>query len=155
MNSTSHQRSEDSVREKLARVLEATGFPHNISRVYAALTMAPGVGLPTSSIMKELGISKASVSNAMQFLTGVELVQRYRVPGSREAHYRVLKGVWGDILAKKIAATKQLTAIIREARSSVSSPEALERLGEMEDVYAFFDKEYETVIERWNERMGR
>lgn len=155
MNTGHHQGRQDPIREKLARVLEATGFPHNISRIYASLTMAPGEGLATSSIMEELGISKASVSNAMQFLIGVELVQRYRVPGSREAHYRVLKGVWGDIIAKKISATKQLTAIIREAKSSASSPEALERLSEMEDVYAFFDKEYETVIERWNERMGR
>ncbi len=155
MGTDDRDKREAVMRDKLAQVLESVGFSHAISRVYAALMMAPGEGLATGELMAQLGISKASVSNAMQFLVGVELVERYRVQGSREAHYRVLKGVWGDILAKKIAATKQLTAIIREARMGTDSPEALERLAEMEDVYAFFDKEYATVIDRWNERMGR
>lgn len=142
-------------RERIANVLEGVGFSHAISRVYAALIMAPGEGLSTGQLVAELGISKAGVSNSMQFLVGVVLVERYRVPGSREAHYRVLKGVWGDVLARKFAAMKQMTAIIREAKAATDSPEALERLDEMEDVYSFFEEEYEAVVDRWNERIGR
>ncbi|MBN2405606.1 MAG: hypothetical protein JXE06_08495 [Coriobacteriia bacterium] len=143
------------LREKLARMLEQVGFPHSISRVYAALTMAPGEGLSTSELMEELSISKASVSNAMQFLVGTALVEKYRVPGSRETHYRMLKGVWGDILAKKFAAMSYITSVVREAKEGADSPLALERLNEMDDVYTFFQKEFESVMERWNERMGR
>jgi len=143
------------LREKLARMLELVGFPHAISRVYAALTMAPGEGLSTSELMDELHISKAAITNAMQFLVGTELVERYRVPRSREAHYRILKGKWGDIMVKKFTATSYITSVVREAKGGTDSPLALERLNEMEDVYSFFEDEFKAVMDRWDERMGR
>ena len=138
--------------DQLARVLEQVGFPHSTARVYAALTMAEGEGLSTSELIEELHISKASVSTAMQFLVGTNLAQRYRVRGSREAYYRIVKGVWGDILAKKFAATAHIRRSVEEAMDVVDSPAARERLEEMRSVYAFFEQEFENVMERYNER---
>lgn len=140
------------VVDRLSAMLEAVGFPHNIARVYAALTLAEGEGLSTSEIMAELGISKASVSNAMQFLMSADLVERYRVRGSREAHYRILKGRWGDILARKFAATSYVRKVTEEALASTNSDKARERLEEMRDVYAFFETEFADVMQRFNER---
>lgn len=141
--------------DRLSGVLEAVGFPHNIARVYSALTLAEGEGLSTTEIMSSLGISKASVSNAMQFLVGVDLVERYRVRGSREAHYRIVKGRWGDILARKFTATGQVRRMTDEALALMNSAAARERLEEMRDVYAFFEREFEDVMQRYNERNGR
>ena len=147
------ERSERSaVLDRLSGMLEAVGFPHNLARVYAALTLAEGEGLSTSEVMEDLGISKASVSNAMQFLVGTELVERYRVRGSREAHYRLLKGKWGDILARKFAATGYVRRVAEEALESTTNEQARERLTEMRDVYAFFEREFENVMQRFNER---
>jgi DNA-binding transcriptional regulator GbsR (MarR family) len=138
--------------DRLAGMLETVGFPHNIARVYAALTLAEGEGLSTSEIMAELGISKASVSNAMQFLLGTDLAERYRVRGSREAHYRILKGRWGDILARKFAATGYVRNVAEEALRETTSAKARERLEEIRDVYAFFEDEFRDVMQRFNER---
>lgn len=155
MTAADRERHRVELREKLARMLETVGFPHAISRVYATLTMAPGEGMSTSELMDELNVSKATISNTMQFLGGVELVERYRVPGSREAHYRVLKGKWGDIMVRKLAATSYITSVVREAKKVTDSPLALERLDEMEAVYSFFEDEFKAVMDRWDERMGR
>lgn len=155
VSSDDREQRRAALREKLARMLETVGFPHAISRIYAALTMAPGEGLSTSELMAQLEISKASVSNAMQFLVGTDLVQKYRVPGSRETHYRMLKGVWGDILVKKFTAMSYITSVVREAKEGTDSPLALERLDEMEGVYSFFEEEFKAVMDRWDERMGR
>ena len=138
--------------ERLTRMLEEVGFPHTVARVYTALTLAEGMGLSTGELVDELEVSKASVSNATQFLVGTELVERYRVPGSREAHYRILKGVWGTILAKKFAAVGFIRKTVEEAMSLDPSEEAQERLEEMHSVYVFFEKEFEEVQRRWNER---
>ena len=142
----------DEVLERLSGMLEAVGFPHVIARVYAALTLAEGEGLSTSGLIDRLGVSKASISNAMQFLTGTQLVERYRVPGTREGYYRILKGRWGDVLSRKIAATGHIRRIAEEILGSTTSPRARERLEEMHDVYAFFEEEFEGVIKRFNER---
>lgn len=140
------------MNERLTRMLEEVGFPHTVARLYTALTLAEGEGLSTGELVDELDVSKASVSNATQFLVGTELVERYRVRGSREAHYRILKGVWGTILAKKFAAVGYIRQTVEEAMSLDPGEEAQERLEEMHDVYAFFEKEFEEVQNRWNER---
>lgn len=140
------------MRERLTRMLEEVGFPHTIARVYTALMLAEGEGLSTSELVDDLGVSKASVSNATQFLVGTELVERYRVRGSREAHNRIVKGVWGPILTKKFAAVGSIRRTAEEAMSLDPGEKAQERLEEMHDVYSFFEKEFATVIDRWNER---
>ncbi len=140
------------MHERLTRMLEEVGFPHTVAQVYAALVLAEGEGLPTSELIEELEVSKASVSNATQFLVGTELVERYRVRGSREAHYRILKNVWGTILAKKFAAVGYIRHTVEEALALDPSNRARERLEEMHDVYSFFEKEFEEVQKRWNER---
>ena len=142
------------MHERLTRMLEEVGFPHTVARVYTALTLAEGEGLSTSQLVEELGVSKASVSNATQFLVGTELVERYRVRGSREAHNRIIKGVWGTILAKKFAAIGYIRRTSEEALALDPGDRARERLEEMHDVYSFFEKEFETVMDRWNERMN-
>jgi DNA-binding transcriptional regulator GbsR (MarR family) len=139
--------------ERLTRMLEEVGFPHTVARIYTALTLAEGEGLSTSDLVEELEVSKASVSNATQFLIGTDLVERYRVRGSREAHYRIVKGVWGTILARKFAAIGYIRLTVDEALSLDPSDEARERLEEMHDVYSFFEKEFEAVQNRWNERI--
>ena len=140
------------MHERLTRMLEEVGFPHTVARVYAALTLAEGEGLSTSELVEQIGVSKASVSNATQFLVGTDLVERYRVRGSREAHNRVIKGVWGPILAKKFAAIGYIRRTAEEALALDPSDRARERLEEMHDAYSFFEKEFATVMDRWNER---
>ena len=142
------------MHERLTRMLEEVGFPHTVARIYAALTLAEGEGLSTSDLVEELEVSKASVSNATQFLVGIDLVERYRVRGSREAHYRIVKGVWGTILARKFAAIGYIRLTVDEALALDPTDEARERLEEMHDVYSFFEKEFEAVQDRWNERMN-
>ena len=135
-------------------MLEEVGFPHTIARIYTALTLAEGEGLSTGELIEELEVSKASVSNAMQFLVGIELVERYRVHGSRQANYRILKDVWGTILAKKFAAIGYIRRSVEDAMALEPSDKARERLEEMHDVYSFFEDEFEQVMSRWNERKN-
>jgi DNA-binding transcriptional regulator GbsR (MarR family) len=140
------------MQERLTRMLEEVGFPHTIARIYTALTLAEGEGLSTSDLLDELDISKASVSNATQFLVGTELAERYRVRGSRQVHYRILKDVWGTILAKKFAAVGYIRRTVEEAIALGPGDKARARLQEMHDVYSFFETEFEEVMSRWNER---
>jgi DNA-binding transcriptional regulator GbsR (MarR family) len=140
------------MHERLTRMLEEVGFPHTIARVYTALTLAHGEGLSAGDLAQELEISKASVSNATQFLAGTDLVERYRVRGSRKAHYRILKDVWGTILAKKFAAIGYIRRTVEEAITLEPGDKARARLEEMHDVYSFFETEFEEIMSRWNER---
>lgn len=152
MSNEAEHTEHNATLDKLSSVLETAGFPHAIARVYAALTLAEGEGLSTTELVERLDISRASISNAMQFLIGTNLVERYRVRGTREAHYRMLKGRWGDILARKFAGTSYVVTALEEALAASPSDKARERLEEMHGVYSFFEREFEHVMQRYNER---
>jgi DNA-binding transcriptional regulator GbsR (MarR family) len=138
--------------DRLALTLEGSGFPKAMAKVYAALMMAEGEGLSTSELMEEVHTSKASITSAMQFLTNVDLVERYSVRGSREAHYRVLKGRWGPIMERKLGGIASIRQTTEEALQIAGTKAARERLEEMRDVYAFYEREIAGIVKRWNER---
>lgn len=141
--------------ERLARSLEGVGFTRVMSHVYAALMMAKGEGLSTTELVETLGLSRASISNATQFLVSASLIEKYHVRGSRETHYRMVKGTWGDLLTRKLGLMKQMPIIAKEAMDVTDSPLARERLQEMYEVYSFFEQEFEKIMVSWNERTGR
>ena len=138
--------------DRLALTLEGAGFPKTMARVYAALMLAEGEGLSTSELMDAVHTSKASITNAMHFLTNIDLVERYSVRGSREAHYRVLKGRWGPIMQRKLGGIAYVRQTAEEALALADSRAAKERLEEMRDVYAFYEREIAGIVQRWNER---
>ncbi len=141
--------------ERMTTMMETLGFPHLTARIYSALMLAEGEGLSTSQIIDELGISKASVSTSTQLLLAMGLAEKYRVRGSRETHFRLLKGVWGPILAKKFEAMTLITHTAREALEMAETQKAKERLQEMYDIYSFFEEEYQMVMTHWRERGMR
>ncbi len=152
---TKRKKEDEKMLDDLARVLEAAGFPHGIAKVYAALTLVEGEGASTNELIESLGISKASITTAMQFLIGTNLVERYRMRGSRQAHYRIVKGSWTDILNRKFAATSYIREVTEQALEMVKSEEAKERIREMHEIYAFFEKELAEMMKRWNRRKSR
>jgi DNA-binding transcriptional regulator GbsR (MarR family) len=150
--SPDQQPSDSALLNRLVATLEASGFPHALARVYAALMLAEGEGLSTSELMDTLDISKGSITNAMQLLRSMDLAERYRVSGSRQAHYRILKGRWGPILARKFAGIAMVRKTAEEALTAAPSDAARERLREMHDVYSFFESELSDVMTRWDAR---
>lgn len=102
--------------------------------------------------MTRLDISKGSITNAMQLLLSLDLAERYRVRGSREAHYRILKDRWGPLMARKFAGISMVRRTAEEALAAATTEPARERLQEMYDVYAFYEKELDGIMARWNAR---
>jgi DNA-binding transcriptional regulator GbsR (MarR family) len=146
-----HGQSEDAETRR-GRALEGVGFTHAMARIYAAVTLAPGEGLSSSELASVVGMSKATVSTSTQLLVGTGLLERYRVPGSRETHYRILKEAWGPLLAKKFTLMTAITRTVDEALRYTDSTPARERLGQMRDAYAFFEQEFATILQHWDER---
>src|SRR5262249_16563155 len=75
--------------ERFASVLVAAGFPAMPARVFAALHVTDSGRLTAAELADMLRISPAAVSGAVRYLSGLGLVHRERVPGSRRGHYPV------------------------------------------------------------------
>ncbi|MBD2764312.1 helix-turn-helix domain-containing protein [Kocuria sp. cx-455] len=79
---------------ELASTLTATGMPRMASRVFASLATSTTDTMTAADLVRGLGVSPASVSKAIGYLEGIELVERHVEPGSRKERYGVGDDVW-------------------------------------------------------------
>lgn len=80
--------------EELADVLAATGMPRMACRVFASLVTAKTDTTTAAALAAQLDVSPASISKAIAYLEGIELVERRTESGSRREHYRVGDDTW-------------------------------------------------------------
>src|SRR6516162_5901133 len=75
--------------ERFASVLVAAGIPVMSARILAALHVTDSGRLSAAELGGMLQISPAAVSGAVRYLSGIGLVHKERVPGSRRDYYRM------------------------------------------------------------------
>jgi len=80
--------------EELASVLTATGMSRMASRIFASLITSETGAVTAADLVRDLDVSPASVSKAIGYLEGLELVERHPQPGSRRERYRVGSDLW-------------------------------------------------------------
>ncbi|MFB7251985.1 MarR family transcriptional regulator [Microbacterium sp. NPDC056234] len=79
---------------ELASALAATGMPRMPARIFASLVTTTADSMAAADLVRALGVSPASVSKAIGYLEGMELVERDHDPGSRRERYRVGSDIW-------------------------------------------------------------
>ncbi|WAE76834.1 helix-turn-helix domain-containing protein (plasmid) [Streptomonospora nanhaiensis] len=84
-----HGRDPAAVRaftEHFAELVERTGVPRTAARVLVSLLAADPGSLTAAELVERLGVSPASVSKAVGYLEGLEVVRRERTTGRRERY---------------------------------------------------------------------
>ena len=139
--------------ERLASVLVAAGFPGMSARVLAALHVTDSGRLSAAELAAMLQISPAAVSGAVRYLSGIGLVHKERVPGSRRDYYRMPPNVWGEVVRMQGLVLVRWAKLLAEGVDVVGpgTPAG----GRMAEYAAFFDfitNEYPGLLERWEAR---
>ncbi|KES07507.1 MarR family transcriptional regulator [Streptomyces toyocaensis] len=107
-----HGRDAEAVREyeeTLTTAFIASGTPRMMARVMACLTLTDSGSLTASELAQRLQVSPASISKAITFLEGQDLVRRYREEGRRERY-----GFDEDIWYQSMMASAESTARVAE-----------------------------------------
>src|SRR5215475_2722211 len=114
--SHAHGRDADAVREyeeTFTTVLMQSGLPKMISRVLVCLYTTDAGSLTASELVQRLQVSPASVSKAITYLEGQNLIRRERDERRRE-RYVVDKDVWYQAMIASAQATAQLVETARQ-----------------------------------------
>ncbi len=113
-----HGRDPEAVRayeETLTTVFMQSGTPQMMARVMAALTISDTGSLTASELVQRLQVSPASVSKAIAFLEGQDLVRRERDERRRERYV-----VDSEVMYQAMMASARSTALVAEtARQGV------------------------------------
>jgi predicted transcriptional regulator len=141
--------------ERFASVLVAAGIPAMSARILAALHVTDSGRLSAAELAAMLQISPAAVSGAVRYLSGIGLVHKERVPGSRRDYYRMPPNVWQEVVRI------QSQVIVRWAKMLAEGVDVLglgtpagERMAEYAAFFDFVTAEYSGLLDSWEARTA-
>jgi DNA-binding transcriptional regulator GbsR (MarR family) len=141
--------------ERFASVLVAAGFPAMPARVFAALHVTDSGRLTAAELADMLRISPAAVSGAVRYLSGLGLVHRERVPGSRRDYYRMPPDVWHEVMRLQTQVLVRWANLLNEGIDIVGADTpAGARLSTQASFIEFLNKEMPAVLARWDVLEG-
>jgi DNA-binding transcriptional regulator GbsR (MarR family) len=139
--------------EEVGLLFELTGLPRMAGRILGWLLICNPPHQSTGELVEVLQASKGSISTMTRLLIQAGMVERMGMPGKRRDYFRITLGTWSVLIKQRqaqIAAIRQLAERGLELRSGEDT-DRLQRLQEMRDFHAFFERELPVLIERWEQ----
>ncbi len=111
----------------------------------------------TGDLTQALLASKGSISTMTRLLIKVGLIERISLPGQRRDYFRIKAGAWHQMLKDSM---NQITVFRQIAESGLGLIEDKAHfnrqwLEEMRDMYAFFEREFPVLLDRWEQECQK
>jgi DNA-binding transcriptional regulator GbsR (MarR family) len=139
--------------EKAGIVIEHLGLPRMAGRVLGWLLICDPPHQSPGELVAALEASKASMSTTLRLLTQIGLVERAVLPGKRRDYFRIREDTWSRATEERLGLVTAMRELAEEglALRLDADERSTERLREMRDFYAFYERELPAVIERWRQ----
>jgi predicted transcriptional regulator len=152
---TKPTKAEQAYIEEFGLYWEQMGLPRMTGRILAWLLICDPPQQTMNDLTEALQASKSSISTGTRMLIQFGFIERVSLPGERRDYYQILPHMWSRVLGEK---QNQFTLFMQLAERGLALLDKTdgprrERLEEMYDLYAFMDREYPALLERW--RAGR
>ena len=148
------KRDDEEVRvfvENFAGLLSELGMPRMAARVLIAVTAAEAEALTAAELADQLGVSPAAISNALKYLTHLNMVVREPVPNSRRDRYRMLDQDWFLSLYIKSGAVQRVADLAGTGIEPLGgmATRAGARMTRMRYLYQFVADEMPLMMDKW------
>lgn len=143
--------------EEVGIVSEQTGLPRMAGRILGWLLISEPPHQSTVQLAEALMASKGSISTATRLLIQIGLIERLSLPGVRHDYFRIRSDAWQHMIKRGLEDEIKMFRQLAERGLEVLSEKALlthlnqKWLEEMCDVYSFLDREFPTLLERWEQ----
>jgi predicted transcriptional regulator len=142
--------------EKFAAVLVLAGFPPMPARVFVALLVTDSGRLSAAELTGLLQISPAAVSGAVRYLSGLALIHKERVPGSRREYYRMPADIWHQVFLIRNQVLVRWSALLKEGIDVVGADSpAGRRMAGHAEFFEFLAAEMPALMARWERAESR
>jgi len=144
--------------EEVGIVFEQTGLPRMAGRIFGWLLISDPPYQSPSELAEALMASRGSISTMTRLLTQLGLIERLGMPGERHAHFRIGSDAWKHLMGRgledEIRMFRQLAQRGLATLANQTHP-SRKWLEEMHDVYAFLEREFPALLERWEQEHKR
>ena len=152
------QAEERNFAEEVGIVFEQTGLPRMSGRILGCLLISDPPHQSTDQLTEALMASKGSISTTTRFLIQIGLIERLSLPGVRHDYFRIRSDAWQHMIRRGLQDEIRMMRQIAERGLELlagKTPLTLKWLQEMRDVYTFLEREFPTLIERWEQERKR
>jgi len=140
---------EDSFIEAMARVLGA-GMPPMAGRMWAYLAICEPPERTAAEIAERLRASRGSVSGMARILEHSGLIRRGTKPGDRREYFYVPPDAARRLIERGAEQMRASREVIDAGLALIADRHAAsqERLRDLRDMYAFFEREWPSLLDR-------
>lgn len=139
--------------ERMGAALTDAGLPRLPSRVFSALTVDDDGRMTSAELSSVLGVSPASVSTAVGFLSRLSFIHRERERGSRRDVYVVDEDAWLAAMSRRDQTYAPMVTALDDALAGLPpGSEAAHRLLLMREFLVFVDEELAAIGRKWARR---
>jgi DNA-binding transcriptional regulator GbsR (MarR family) len=147
-----HITDEDDFIEQAARVFGA-GMPPMAGRMWAYLAICEPPEQTGAMIAERLHASRGSVSGMARLLEQVGLIRRSTRRGDRREYFSIPPDNLHRLMEIAIFRLRQNREVAEAGLELIADrpPESQARLRDIRDLYAFFEREWPTILARMHE----
>jgi DNA-binding transcriptional regulator GbsR (MarR family) len=140
---------------RMGDFFDRLGQPRIAGMLFGYLLICEPPEQSAAQLQRAVAASSGSVSTMLRLLQGVGFVERRGETGGRRLWYRVAPGAFSRVLTLRMQLVTELRKLAEIGLAETESQAGLgERLREMRDCYAFFEKEFPALMERYQTEIG-
>ncbi len=143
--------------EEVGILFEQTGLPRMAGRILGWLSISDSPHQTTGELAEALMASKGSISTMTRLLIRIGLIERISLPGQRRDYFRIKIGASHQLLKDSLDQTKAFRKLMERGLELTKGNARVKRqwLEEMRDMYAFFEREFPALVERWEQERKK
>ena len=134
-------------------LFEQSGMPRMTGRVLGWLLICDPPHQTAAELAEALQASKGSISTTTALLERVGIIERFGLPGERSSYFRVQPDAFTRTVRHKLAAIAAWRDLAERGLKLLQQKRAgratTKRLRDIHGLYAFMEREYPALIERW------
>ena len=143
--------------EEVGIFFEREGMPRMAGRVLGWLMICDPPYQSPAELAEALLASKGSISTMTRLLIRIGLIERFVIPGERHDRFRIKPGAWGHMMEQGVNQIKVARQLAESGLELTKGKNLLTRqwLEEMRGMYAFYEREFPALAERWEQERGK
>lgn len=140
--------------EQVGLLFEEVGMVRMAGRILGHLLICDPPHQSSAQLAEALMASKGSISTNTRLLMQFGVIEKVRLPGHRGHYFRIRDGAWPQLIERELQFVRMVRQLADEGLELLADADATEpqrgRMRDFREVFAFFEREYPTIIEHWN-----
>ena len=141
--------------EKFGVYYKKTGHQPMVGRLMAYLMLAEPPHKTFEEIVEFLVSSKSAVSNTLNMLMYMGIVDYVKITGDRKRYFRLNQNAWNTMFEAQIQELSNLRGLVQEILNLRSDqyPELNREIGDFYSLLELYEQEFPIMLNKWKQQI--